>query len=125
MNLPEDLHYSKLHTWLRIDGKTAIVGITDFAQDQLGEIVYVDLPNAGYVFHQDEVFGSVEAVKTTSDLFIPVGGTILEINAKLNTNPILVNTDPYGEGWLIKMLVADMNEIGHLLVPKLYNQFIL
>ncbi|MES1214493.1 MAG: glycine cleavage system protein GcvH [Bacteroidota bacterium] len=125
MDLPDDLHYSKLHTWLRVEGKTGTIGITHFAQDQLGEIVYVDLPKIGFVFHQDEVFGSIEALKTTSDLFIPVGGTVVQVNEKLKAYPTLINSDPYEEGWLIKMSIADMNDIGHLLVPKIYNQLIL
>src|SRR4249919_1540448 len=104
MNFPSDLKYTKEHEWIKlIDGNTALVGITDFAQKELGDIVYVDVPAVGKALKADEVFGTVEAVKTVSDLFLPVAGTIVELNPALANTPELVNTDPYGKGWMVKM----------------------
>lgn len=122
MYIPTELLYSKQHTWLRIEGDTGIVGITGFAQSELGEIVYVDLPNKDFLFQQDQVFGSVEAVKTVSDLFMPVSGTILEVNKKLLQESTLVNTDPYGNGWIIKIQIATPEEQSKLLTSALYQQ---
>ncbi len=106
MNFPENLLYTKDHEWVRVDGDTAYVGITDFAQHELGDIVYVDINTVGKAVNQNDVFGSVEAVKTVSDLFMPVSGEVLEFNAKLDSAPELVNSDPYGDGWMIKIKLS-------------------
>jgi glycine cleavage system H protein len=106
MTFPENLHYTKDHEWVRIEGDTAYVGITDFAQSELGDIVYIDIATKGQTVNQHEVFGTVEAVKTVSDLFMPLAGEVLDVNAKLDSQPELVNSDPYGEGWLIKVKLA-------------------
>lgn len=109
MTFPENLSYTKDHEWVRIEGDTAYVGITDFAQGELGDIVYIDIATVGKVVNQHDVFGTVEAVKTVSDLFMPLSGEVLEVNAKLDAQPELVNSDAYGEGWLIKIKLADDN----------------
>lgn len=124
MNFPEDLKYSKEHTWLRISGTTGTLGITDFAQSELGEIVYADLPNDGLVFQQDNVFGSLEAIKTVSDLFMPASGKITEINKKLLQTPTLINDDPYGEGWLMKIEIINPTESDNLLLAEQYKHTI-
>lgn len=111
MEFPEKLYYSKEHTWLSVDGGIGTIGITEFAQNQLGEIVYVDLPNVGQNFEGDEIFGAVEAVKTTNDLFMPVGGTIIEVNDSLLKNPGFVNSDPFGTGWMIKIELSESIEL--------------
>lgn len=103
MNFQQELNYHKEHTWLRVEGNTGTIGITEFAQSELDEIVYVDLPEIGNTYKQDEVFGTIEAVKTVSDLFIPVSGKISNVNPQLLTEPTLVNSDPFGEGWMIKI----------------------
>ena len=103
MNIPEDLKYTKDHEWIRVEGNMATVGITDYAQNELGDIVYVDVETDGEVLAQEDVFGSIEAVKTVSDLFLPASGTVTEFNAALDSAPELVNKDPYGEGWIIKV----------------------
>ena len=115
MNIPSDLRYTKEHEWIRVEGEIAYVGITDYAQSELGEIVFVDINTEGETLAQDEVFGSVEAVKTVSDLNMPVAGEVLEINEAINDQPELVNNDPYGEGWMIKISVADPAELDTLL----------
>lgn len=120
MELPKDLHYSKEHTWVRIDNKTATVGITAFAQNELGEIVYVDLPNINHNFKQDEVFGSVEAIKTVSDLFMPLSGKIIETNEQLLKEPTLVNSNPFDNGWMVK--IEDLRETENLLTAEQYAQ---
>jgi len=120
MNFPENLRYTKDHEWVLLDGNTATVGITDFAQGELGDIVYIDIPDKNASVSQHEVFGTVEAVKTVSDLFMPVTGTITEVNAKLESNPELVNSDPYGEGWMIKMTVADPADVQALMDAAAY-----
>ena len=107
MNFPDNLLYTKDHEWIRIEGDTATIGITDFAQGELGDIVFVDIPSQGKTLSAEEIFGTVEAVKTVSDLFLPVKGTITQINPALEANPELVNTDPYGEGWMIKMTIEN------------------
>ena len=122
MNFPENLKYSKEHTWLRIDGNTGTIGITEFAQNELGEIVYPDLPNNGLSFKQDQVFGSVEAIKTVSDLFMPVSGKVIETNKKLLHKPTFVNDDPYGEGWMMKIEITNTAEIENLLDATAYHQ---
>ena len=105
MNIPEGLKYTKDHEWVKIDGKTAIIGITDFAQSELGDIVYIDINTVGQEVGEHEIFGTVEAVKTVSDLYMPVSGKVLEVNALLDSSPEKVNEDPYGEGWMIKVEV--------------------
>lgn len=122
MNFPEDLKYSKEHTWVRIDGTTGTIGITEFAQSELGEIVYPDLPNIGSNFEQDKVFGSVEAIKTVSDLFMPVSGRVIETNKKLLQEPTVINSDPYGEGWMIKIELTNPTESDKLLNADAYKQ---
>ena len=124
MNIPEGLKYTKDHEWVKIDGKTAIVGITDFAQSELGDIVYVDIDTLDKKVNREEVFGTVEAVKTVSDLFCPVSGTVLEINPKLDANPELVNTDPYGDGWMIKLSIDDQSELADLLSAADYADLV-
>lgn len=115
MNFPENLKYSKDHEWIRVEGNEAYVGITDFAQNELGEIVYVDINTIGEELNEGSVFGSIEAVKTVSDLFIPVSGKVLEVNPELDENPELVNSDPYGKGWIIKISLKDASQVEKLL----------
>ena len=128
MNLPEALLYTKEHEWIKIDGDTAIIGITDFAQSELGELVYVEVETVGETITKDEVFGTVEAVKTTSDLFMPITGKITEFNPKLDENdgddPGLINSDPYGDGWIIKIEIQDKSEIDGLLSQSSYQELI-
>lgn len=124
MIFPEDLKYSKEHTWLRISENIGTIGITEFAQSELGEIVYVDLPNNGLSFLQDKVVGSVEAIKTVSDLFMPVSGKIFETNKNLLQKPTLVNDEPYGQGWMIKIEITNFTEIESLLDSAAYNKLI-
>ena len=121
MNFPEQLEYHKEHTWLRIEGNTGTIGITEFAQSELGEIVYVDQPNIGNSYKQDEVFGTVEAVKTVSDLFMPVSGKVTAINSGLRQEPALVNSDPFGEGWMIQIELTDTSETAKLLDAAAYR----
>lgn len=123
MNIPAELKYTKDHEWVKIDGDTALVGITDFAQRELGDIVYVEIKLGETVAHED-VFGTVEAVKTVSDLFMPLSGEILELNEELESNPDLVNTDPYGAGWMCKIKINNSSEIGHLLSADQYKEVI-
>lgn len=115
MNNPSNLRYTKDHEWLRVEGENAYVGITDYAQSELGEIVFVDIATEGDTLAQNEVFGSIEAVKTVSDLHMPVGGEVLEVNAAIGDSPELVNSDPYGEGWMIKIHISDVAELSTLL----------
>lgn len=124
MNIPNDVKYTKDHEWIRVEGETAYVGITDFAQSELGEIVFVENEKEGETIKAGEVFGSIEAVKTVSDLLMPVTGEILEVNAALEDKPELVNNDPYGEGWMIKIAVADAAELDSLLDAEGYKAFI-
>lgn len=124
MNTPSNLRYTKEHEWIRVEGNEAYVGITDYAQSELGEIVFVDINTEGETLAQGEVFGSVEAVKTVSDLNMPVGGEVLEINDTVNDQPELVNNDPYGEGWMIKISVANLDELDNLLDAEGYQAFI-
>ena len=121
MNFPPDLRYTKDHEWVRIEGDEAIVGITDFAQHELGDIVYVEVESLGTEMEAGAVFGTVEAVKTVSDLFLPVSGTVTEINGKLNANPELVNTDPYGEGWMVRMKIKNPADVAALLDATAYQ----
>ena len=120
MNFPENLRYTKDHEWLSLNGNTATVGITDFAQRELGDIVFVEISEKGKLLGAGDTFGTVEAVKTVSDLFLPVGGTITEVNPSLQDNPELVNNDPYGEGWLIKMTVDNAEAVSSLMDAKAY-----
>ena len=115
MNVPKELKYTKDHEWLSLDGEVATVGVTDFAQSELGDIVYVEVETLDETLEKEEVFGTVEAVKTVSDLFMPISGEVIEFNEKLETNPEVVNEDPYGEGWMIKIRVSDKNELNELL----------
>ena len=124
MNIPSNLKYSKDHEWVRVEGDTAYIGITDFAQSELGEIVIVDITTEGETLTQEAVFGSIEAVKTVSDLFMPLGGEVLEVNPKLEDNPELVNSDPYGEGWMIKVKMTNPSEVGKLLDAEAYKALI-
>lgn len=124
MNIPANLKYSKEHEWVRIEGDVAYVGISDFAQGELGDIIYVDIESVGETLNANDIFGTVEAVKTVSDLFLPVGGEILEFNEKLADQPDLVNTDPYGDGWMIKMKIADAAELDNLLDAAAYAALI-
>jgi glycine cleavage system H protein len=115
MNIPKDLKYTKDHEWVRIAGDVATIGVTDFAQSELGDIVFVEIETIDESLDSEEVFGSVEAVKTVSDLFMPLGGTVIEVNESIESNPELVNSDPYGEGWMIKIKISDPEEIDNLL----------
>ena len=124
MNIPSNLYYTKEHEWIRVEGNEAYVGITDYAQSELGEIVFVDINTEGETLAQGEVFGSVEAVKTVSDLNMPVAGEVLEINETINDQPELVNNDPYGEGWMIKVSVANLEELNNLLDAEGYEALI-
>jgi glycine cleavage system H protein len=124
MNIPAELKYTKDHEWVKIEGDVAIVGITEFAQSELGDIVYVEIETIGETLNQEEVFGSVEAVKTVSDLFMPVSGEILEFNDALEANPELVNSDPYGEGWMIKVKLSDTSQYDQLLDAATYEGLI-
>ena len=124
MNIPSDLQYTKDHEWVKIDGDIATVGITDFAQGELGDIVYVEVETVDETLEAEEVFGTVEAVKTVSDLFLPVSGEIIEFNENLEDQPELVNSDPYGEGWMIKVKVADASQLDELLSADDYQELI-
>lgn len=121
MNFPENIRYTSEHEWIRVEGDIAYVGITDYAQSELGEIVFVDVPTVGETIAQGEVFGSVEAVKTVSDLNMPVTGEVLELNEALDAQPELVNNDPYGEGWMIKISVKDASELNNLMDATAYQ----
>jgi len=120
MNFPADLHYTKDHEWIKLDGNIATIGITDYAQKELGDIVFVEVETVGKALGAGDVFGTVEAVKTVSDLFLPVSGTITELNPALNNSPELVNNDPYGEGWMIKMKVDNPADVENLMSAQAY-----
>jgi glycine cleavage system H protein len=124
MNFPSDLKYTKDHEWVKINGDTATVGITDFAQRELGDIVYVDVNTIGETIEKEAVFGTVEAVKTVSDLFMPLSGEVLEVNKDIDSAPEIVNTDPYGKGWMIKMRLTNMAELSGLLSADDYKKLI-
>lgn len=124
MNFPQNVKYTNEHEWIRLEGDVAYVGITDYAQEQLGDIVFVDIPTEGESLEANEVFGTIEVVKTISDLFLPVAGEILEQNAALEENPELVNKDPYGEGWLIKMKPANAADLDDLLDAEGYKKVV-
>jgi len=124
MNIPENLKYTKDHEWIRVEGEEAFIGITDFASSELGDIVYVELESEGEVLKKEETFGSIEAVKTVSDMFMPVSGEVLEFNTKLEDEPEIINKDPYGEGWIIKIRLNDLAELDDLLDAKEYESLI-
>jgi len=124
MNIPAELKYTKDHEWVRVEGKTATVGITDFAQGELGDIVYIDISTVGKEVSEHEVFGTVEAVKTVSDLYMPVSGKVLEVNKVLDGSPEKVNADPYGEGWMVKIELKDPVDLGSLLSDAQYKELI-
>ncbi len=124
MNIPNDIKYSKDHEWIKVEGDTGIVGISDFAQSELGDIVFVEIDTVGETLTKDTVFGTVEAVKTVSDLFMPVSGEVLEVNPKLESSPELVNQDPYGEGWLIKIRITNPDELNTLMDGASYKNHI-
>ena len=122
-NVPEDLHYSKDHEWVRVEGDTAVIGITDYAQDSLGDVVYVELPKPGDKFETSESFGSVESVKAVSEVFTPVAGVISQINESLADEPEKVNTDPYGDGWMVRVRMSNPGEVDSLLTAAEYEDF--
>ncbi|HEY6233028.1 MAG TPA: glycine cleavage system protein GcvH [Pyrinomonadaceae bacterium] len=122
-NIPDDLHYSKDHEWVRVEGNVAVVGITDYAQDSLGDVVYVELPKSGDSFAANESFGSVESVKAVSEVFCPVSGEIAGVNESLNDSPEKVNEDPYGEGWMIRVTMSNAGEVDSMLTAAEYEDF--
>lgn len=124
MNVPDELKYSNDHEWLKMEGDTAVIGITDFAQGELGDIVYVEVETEGESLEKEEVFGTIEAVKTVSDMMMPISGTVVEFNEQLESNPELVNKDPFGKGWIIKVKVSDMSELDDLLSAEAYKGLI-
>jgi glycine cleavage system H protein len=121
---PADLKYDKEHEWVRVEGSEAVIGISDFAQDQLGEVVYVDLPSVGDELVAGETFGEIESVKSVSELYAPVSGTVLEVNDTLGSTPESINSDPYGDGWMIKVSIADASQVAGLLSPEDYESFV-
>lgn len=121
MNVPANLKYTKDHEWIKVDGNVATVGVTDFAQSQLGDIVFIEIETAGETLAKEEVFGTIEAVKTVSDMFMPVAGEVLEVNPKITEQPDVVNKDPYGDGWMIKIKVSNPAELNELLSPEQYK----
>lgn len=124
MNIPKELKYTKEHEWVRLEGDTAYIGITDYAQNQLGDIVFVDVNTVGETLDAGEVFGTIEVVKTVSDLFLPMSGEVLEVNETLEENPELVNKDPYGKGWIIKLKPADLSQLNSLLDAEGYKEIV-
>ncbi len=128
MNFPEDLKYSKDHEWIKVDGDIATIGITDFAQGELGDLVYIEMDTVGETLDKDEVFGTAEAVKTTSDLFMPVSGEVIEFNSELDEgegdNPSLVNENPYGDGWIAKVKMSDLSELDDLMTAAEYKELV-
>jgi len=124
MNFPDNLKYTKDHEWVRVEGNIATIGITDFAQGELGDIVYVDINTIGEALNHEEIFGTVEAVKTVSDLFMPVSGEVLEVNQAIDANPAVVNKDPYGDGWLVKVSMSNAAELNDLMDAAAYKELI-
>ncbi len=124
MNFPAELKYTKDHEWIRIEGDEAVIGITEFAQSELGDIVFVDINTVGQAVDREAVFGTVEAVKTVSDLFMPVSGTVLAVNEGLTDDPAAVNSDPYGAGWMVRIKVANASELGELLTAEQYSALV-
>ena len=124
MNTPDNLLYTNEHEWIRVEGSEAFVGITDYAQSELGDIVFVELPNTDDEFEKNDVFGTIEAVKTLADLFLPVSGKIVEVNESIENEPELINSDPYNDGWLIKMSISNPDELNEILKPEDYKKII-
>ena len=124
MNIPGNLRYTKEHEWIKAEGEIALIGVTEHAQSELGDIVFVEIETEGETLSQGETFGTIEAVKTVSDLFMPVGGEIIEFNSKLEATPELVNNDPYGEGWMVKIKITDASELDNLLSADAYKETI-
>lgn len=124
MNFPANLKYTKDHEWVKVEGNTAVVGVTEFAQSELGDIVYVEIETDGETLEKEEIFGTVEAVKTVSDLFMPISGTISEVNPKLQSHPEVVNKDPYGDGWMIKVTITNVDQLNELLSADDYKKLI-
>ncbi len=124
MNIPENLYYTNDHEWIKVDGNTGIVGVTDFAQHQLGDIVFVDVDSAGETLAEGETFGTIEAVKTVSDLFMPIDCEVVEFNDALNNEPELINKDPYGQGWIVKVTIADLSKLSALLNHEQYKALV-
>jgi glycine cleavage system H protein len=124
MNVPENLLYTKDHEWLRVEGNTGYIGVTDFAQGELGDVVFIEIETVGETLKKEEVFGTIEAVKTVSDMFMPVGGEILELNPALEETPEVVNKDPYGKGWMVKISITDSSETASLLTPEQYREIL-
>ena len=124
MNVPADLKYTKDHEWIKVDGDIATIGITDFAQSELGDIVYVEIETEGETLDAEEVFGSIEAVKTVSDLFMPIGGEVTEINEEIESNPEVINSDAYGNGWVIKIKISDTSELEGLMSAEAYQELV-
>jgi glycine cleavage system H protein len=122
MNIPSNLKYTKDHEWIRIEGDTGYVGVTDFAQGELGDIVFIEIETVGETLKKEEVFGTIEAVKTVSDMFMPVSGEILEMNPAIVDTPDVVNKDPYGNGWMVKIRITDPSEVNQLLTPDKYKE---
>ena len=124
MNTPDNLLYTNEHEWIRVDGNEAYIGITDYAQSELGDIVFVELPNTDDEFEKNDVFGTIEAVKTLADLFLPVSGKIVKVNEKIENEPELINSDPYNDGWLVKISVSNTDELTEILTPEDYKKLI-
>jgi glycine cleavage system H protein len=124
MNVPQNLKYTKDHEWLRVEGDDAFVGVSDFAQTQLGDVVFIEVETVGETINKGDSFGTIEAVKTVSDIFMPVSGEVLEFNSKLEENPEIVNKNPYGEGWIIKISIKNKSEIAELLSADVYSKLI-
>ena len=124
MNVPANLKYTKDHEWIKVEGNNAVVGVTDFAQGQLGDVVFIEIETQGESLAKEEVFGTIEAVKTVSDMFMPVAGEVLEVNPKLAESPDVVNKDPYGDGWMIKIKMTDPAQLNDLLTPEKYMELI-
>jgi glycine cleavage system H protein len=124
MNVPGNLKYTKDHEWLRIEGDMGYVGVTDFAQGELGDIVFIEIETVGETLKKEEVFGTIEAVKTVSDMFMPVSGEIIEMNPLIEETPDVVNKDPYGKGWMVKIKITDPSEVDHLLSPDKYKELL-
>ncbi len=124
MNVPENLKFTKDHEWIRVEGNEAFIGVTDFAQSELGDIVFIEVETEGETLDKEEIFGTIEAVKTVSDMFMPLSGEVLEFNEKLEDTPDLVNSDPYGEGWIIKVNISDASELEDLLTADQYKELL-
>ena len=124
MNVPENLKYTKDHEWIRVEGDEAYVGVTEFAQGQLGDVVFIEIETEGETLDREEAFGTIEAVKTVSDMFMPISGEVIEVNEKLEDTPDVVNKDPFGDGWIIKIKMSNLDEVNDLLTPEQYKEAI-